>query len=79
VHVPSVLVFIVQARGKTEINVQGNGRECPFHTASLRSADGRGGRLDMSCGAADGQQIPFGFAQGRLSAAFGGLGMTRRF
>jgi hypothetical protein len=44
--------------------------------ASLRSADSRGGYPYMSCGSVCEQQVPFDFAQGRLSCACGALGMT---
>jgi hypothetical protein len=47
--------------------------------ASLRSADSRGGCPRMGRAAAGEKQVPFGFAQGRLSPAFGALGMTSQF
>ncbi|MGA2645560.1 MAG: hypothetical protein ABSF15_12660 [Candidatus Sulfotelmatobacter sp.] len=61
---------------------QGWGARQPLDTnaASPRAA-GRGGRLShMGMGALasqNQQQVPFGSAQGRLSRAFGTLGMTR--
>jgi hypothetical protein len=55
-------------RGRSEIP---RGRVADL--ASLRSADSRGGCLYMGCGAGCRQQVPFGYAQGRLSHACGAL------
>jgi peptide-methionine (S)-S-oxide reductase len=50
---------IVQSKIKNK--VKGNGQECPFHTASLRSADSRGGCPHMFCAGGKTSETSFGF------------------
>jgi hypothetical protein len=76
---------------RVKIKVKGNGQECPFHAgSSLRSADGRGGRLSISCGASRqtaGSSCLAGLAEGqipivrvpRLERSFVPLEKTRDF
>lgn len=48
----------VEFRIEVKGNVKATDRSVRSTLASLRSSDGRGGRLYMSCGGAGGQQVP---------------------